>query len=127
MITEEPSMEIPPRNGLKNLRLDKSISSSKLTWEPPEIKQLLLTDCSSKESPIAVIIGPILTEWQHSPASALKFGRIIPAPDMTKRMTALKLITKGSWPPVRYSVQNALTTRSITSQRNLAWIPLIAI
>ena len=44
-------------------------------------------------------IGTILTDL--SPASALKFGRVIPAPDTTKRMTALKLITKGSWPVKR--------------------------
>jgi hypothetical protein len=31
--------------------------------------------------------------------SALKFDGINPVPDMTKRKTALKLITKGSWPP----------------------------
>ena len=38
-ITEEPRMEIPRRNGLKNLRLDQSTSSSKLTWEPLRIKE----------------------------------------------------------------------------------------
>ena len=53
-------------------------------------------------------IGPILPDSLLSPASALKFGRVIPAPVMTKRMTALTLITKGSWPVSRYSVQNAL-------------------
>ena len=74
-----------------------------------------------------VVIGPILTDGLPSPASALKFGRVIPAPVMTKRMTALTLITKGSWPPMRYSVKNALITRSITSQRNLTWASLIAI
>jgi len=33
--------------------------------------------------------------------AALKFDGVNPAPDMTKRITALKLITKGSWPPIR--------------------------
>jgi hypothetical protein len=33
--------------------------------------------------------------------AALKFDGVNPAPDMTKRMTALKLITKGSRPPIR--------------------------
>jgi hypothetical protein len=31
--------------------------------------------------------------------SALKFDGINPAPDTTKRKTASKLITRGSWPP----------------------------
>jgi hypothetical protein len=39
MITEEPRMEIPRRNGLKNLRLDKSTSSSKLIREHLRIKE----------------------------------------------------------------------------------------
>ena len=52
-------MEIPQRNGLQNLRLDKSISSSKLTWEPRRIKEPSLTDCTSKESLEIVAIGPI--------------------------------------------------------------------
>jgi hypothetical protein len=41
-------------------------------------------------------------------------------------MTALTLITKGSWPVKRYSVQNALQERSTTSQWNLTRIPLTA-
>ena len=127
MIAREPRMEISRRNGLKNLRLGQSTSSSKLTWEPPRIKEPWSTSCSSKESLVIVVIGPILTDGLPSPASVLKFDRVNPAPVMTKRMTALTPITKGSWPPMRYSVQNALITRSITSQRNLTWIPLIAI
>jgi hypothetical protein len=39
--------------------------------------------------------------------SALKFGGMNPAPDTTKRKTALKLITKGSWPLMRKSIPNA--------------------
>lgn len=38
---------------------------------------------------------------------------------MTKRKTASKLTTRGSWPPVRYSIQNVLSTRSTTSQKEL--------
>jgi hypothetical protein len=36
--------------------------------------------------------------------AALKFDGVNPAPDMTKRKTALKLITKGSWPMTRYAI-----------------------
>jgi hypothetical protein len=48
-----------------------------------------------------VVIGTILPESLLSLASVLKFDRVIPAPDMTKRIKALKLTTKGSWPPTR--------------------------
>ena len=51
--------------------------------------------------------------------SALKFDRVNPAPDMTKRKTALKLITKGSWPPTSKSILNLSSTRSNTSQKEL--------
>ena len=68
---------------------------------------------------MAMVIGTILPECLHSLASALKFGRVNPAPDMTKRITALTLITKGSWPSVRYSIQNVLLTRSTTSLKEL--------
>ena len=55
----------------------------------------MFTDCASKGlRPKASIIGTILPECLHSLASALKFDGISPAPDMTKRMTALTLITK---------------------------------
>jgi hypothetical protein len=54
-----------------------------------------------------VIIGTIPPDWQQSPASALKLGRVNPAPDMTKRITVPKLMTWKSWPLMRYSVQNA--------------------
>jgi hypothetical protein len=54
--------------------------------------------------------------------SALKFDGINPVPDMTKRITTSKLITRGSWPPTCYAVQNMLPTRSTTSQRNLTWV-----
>ena len=43
---------------------------------------------------------------------------------MTKRVTVPKLITWESWPSVRYSVQNALLTRSTTSQRSLTWVSI---
>jgi hypothetical protein len=33
--------------------------------------------------------------------AALKFDGINPAPDMTKRETASKPITRGSWPSMR--------------------------
>jgi hypothetical protein len=36
--------------------------------------------------------------------SVLKFDGINPAPDTTKRKTALKLTTKGSWPLIRESI-----------------------
>jgi len=48
-----------------------------------------------------MVIGTILTDSTLSLAPALKFDRRNPAPDKTKRITALKLITKGSWPPTR--------------------------
>jgi hypothetical protein len=48
-----------------------------------------------------IIIGTILNESLLSLVSTLKFDGVNPAPDMTKRMTALTLITKGSRPPVR--------------------------
>jgi hypothetical protein len=48
-----------------------------------------------------VIIGTFLPDSLLSLASALKFDGISPAPDTTKRKTASKLITRGSWPPVR--------------------------
>ena len=51
--------------------------------------------------------------------SALKLDGINPVPDMTKRKTASKLITRGSWPPMRYSIQNASSTRSTTSLKEL--------
>ena len=93
MITEEPRMEIPRRKGLKSLRLDKTTISSKLIWEYRGIKEPSLTGCTSKESLEIMIIGTILPDWQQSPASALKLGRVNPAPDKTKRMTASKLTT----------------------------------
>ena len=58
--------------------------------EPRRIKEPSLTGCTSKESSEMVIIGTIPPDWQQSPASALKLGRVNPAPDMTKRMKALK-------------------------------------
>ena len=51
--------------------------------------------------------------------SALKFDGVNPAPDMTKRKTASKLITRGSWPPARKSILNVSSTRSNTSQKEL--------
>ena len=39
---------------------------------------------------------------------------------MTKRMTALTLITKGSWPPMRYSVQNALLRKKHHQPKELS-------
>ena len=58
--------------------------------------------------------------------SALKFDGVNPAPDMTKRKTALKLITKGSWPSIRYSIQNVSKSRSTTSQKELNLNPVLA-
>jgi len=58
--------------------------------------------------------------------SALKFDGVKPAPDMTKRKTALKLITKGSWPSIRYSIQNVSKSRSTTSQKELSLNPVLA-
>ena len=75
--------------------------------EPRRIKEPSLTGCTSKESSEMVIIGTIPPDWQQSPASALKLGRVNPAPDMTKRITVPKLMTWKSWPLMRYSVQNA--------------------
>ena len=66
-----------------------------------------------------VIIGTFLPECLHSLVAALKFGSVKPAPDMTKRKTALKLITKGSWPPIRNSIVNVSSTRSNTSHKEL--------
>ena len=48
----------------------------------------------------AIIIGTILPDSLLSLVSAFEFDRVNPAPDMTKRITALKLITKGNWPSV---------------------------
>jgi hypothetical protein len=42
-----------------------------------------------------------------------------PAPDMTKRETASKLITRGNWPSMRKTILNALLTGSTTSQKEL--------
>jgi hypothetical protein len=67
----------------------------------------------------ALIIGTSLPDSLLSLVIALKFDDVNPAPDMTKRETALKLITKGSWPSMRYSIQNALLTRSTTSLKEL--------
>jgi hypothetical protein len=90
MITEEPRMEIPLRKGLKSLRLGQSTISSKLVWEYLGIKEPQLTGCTSKESLEIAAIGTILPRRQLRPASALKLGRINPAPDKTKRITVLK-------------------------------------
>ena len=54
-----------------------------------------------------VIIGTFLPDSLLSLVSALKFDGANPAPDMTKRKTALTLITKGSWPLMRNSIPNA--------------------
>jgi hypothetical protein len=67
----------------------------------------------------ALIIGTSLPDSLLSLVIALKFDDVNPAPDTTKRETALKLITKGSWPSMRYSIQNALLTRSTTSLKEL--------
>ena len=66
-----------------------------------------------------IIIGTSLNDSLLSPASALKFDGISPAPDMTKRETASKLITRGIWPSIRYSIDNVLLTRSTTRQKEL--------
>ena len=66
-----------------------------------------------------IIIGTSLNDSLLSLVTALEFGGINPAPDTTKRGTALKLITKGSWPSMRKSIKNALLTRSTTSQKEL--------
>jgi hypothetical protein len=47
-----------------------------------------------------IIIGTFLPDSLLSLVSALKFDGVNPAPDMTKRKTASKLITRGSWPPM---------------------------
>jgi hypothetical protein len=49
-----------------------------------------------------MIIGTFLPDSLLSLVAALKFGSINPVPDMTKRKTASKLITRGSWPSMRY-------------------------
>jgi len=74
-----------------------------LVQESLKIKYLQLTNRSSKEPVEILVIGTILPESLLSLVTVLKFGSVNPAPDMTKRMTALKLITKGSWPPTCYS------------------------
>ena len=51
--------------------------------------------------------------------ATLKFDSVNLAPDMTKRKTASKLITRGSWPPTSKSILNSLSTRSTTSQKEL--------
>ena len=51
--------------------------------------------------------------------SALELGGIKPTPDTTKRETAQKLTTMGSWPLVCYAITYALEERSITSQKEL--------
>ena len=115
-------MEIPRRNGLKSLRLDKSTNSPKLIRESRRIKEPSLSGCTSKDSSGMVIIGTTPPDWQQSPASALKLGRRNPAPDKTKRVTVPKLMTWESWPSMCYSVQNALLTRSNTSACSLTWV-----
>ena len=67
-------MEIPRRNGLKNLRLDKSTTSSKLVWEPRRIKKPSLTGCTSKDHQqwwyrydptwLAIVTGICVKVWQ---------------------------------------------------------------
>ena len=78
-ITGEPSMEIPRRNGLKNLRLDKSTTSSKLAWEPRRIKEPSLTGCTSKDHQwwwyrydptwLAIVTGICVKVWQKKPGT----------------------------------------------------------
>jgi hypothetical protein len=46
----------------------------------------------------ALIIGTSLPDSLLSLVIALKFDDVNPAPDMTKRDTAPKLITRRSWP-----------------------------
>ena len=70
-------MEILRRNGLKNLRLDQSTSSSKLIWEPRRIKEPSLTGCTSKDHQqwwyryvptwLAIVIGICVKVWQSKP------------------------------------------------------------
>ena len=57
------------------------------------IKEPQLNGCASKESLEIAIIGTAPPGWQQPQASTLKFGRVNPAPVMTKRATASKLIT----------------------------------
>ena len=66
-----------------------------------------------------MIIGTFLPECLHSLVSALKFDGVNPAPDMTKRKTASKLITRGSWPSARKAIVNVSLTRSNTSLKEL--------
>ena len=66
-----------------------------------------------------VIIGTFLPECLHSLAAALKFDGVNPVPDMTKRKTASKLITRGSWPSARKAIVNVSLTRSNTSLKEL--------
>jgi hypothetical protein len=66
-----------------------------------------------------IIIGTIPPDSLLSLVTALKLGGLNPVPDMTKRMTASKLITRGSWPPMCYAVQNTLIPRSTTSLQEL--------
>jgi len=49
----------------------------------------------------ALIIGTSLPDSLLSPVSAFKFDGVNPAPDMTKREKASKLITRGNWPSMR--------------------------
>ena len=67
----------------------------------------------------ALIIGTFLPESLLSLVAALKFDGVNPVPDMTKRKTASKLITRGSWPPARQSIPNVSSTRSTTSLMEL--------
>jgi len=66
-----------------------------------------------------LIIGTSLPDSLLSLVTELKFDSVNPAPDMTNRETALKLITKGNWPSMRESIRNALLTRSTTSHKEL--------
>ena len=73
-----------------------------------------------------IIIGTILPESLLSLVSALKFDGINPAPDMTKRKTASKLTTRGSWPLIRNSIHNVSKSRSTTSLKELNLNPVLA-
>ena len=66
-----------------------------------------------------MIIGTFLPERLRSLAAALKFDGVNPVPDMTKRKTASKLITRGSWPSARKAIVNVSLTRSNTSLKEL--------
>ena len=70
-----------------------------------------------------MVIGTFLPECLHSLVAALKFDGINPVPDMTKRKTASKLITRGSWPPTSKSILNLSSTRSTTSLKELSLSP----